>query len=309
MNTAVIRLLVLLLTLVPSPGTASAQPAADPIVIELGKTHISRSEFNRLFDVALRLLAFEQGITLGNQNPEKIAALRKQFLNQRANEMTLVAEAERRNIRVGDEEVAAKFKEALSALTSDGGKVDEEVLRALLKDKQRVALLTGQLLAEIEVRPGDVMVMYHDLQDQLATPEQICMRHIQVADEATANRLLTQLKDGADFAETARQNSTDSATAKNGGDTGCFAREHMIPSSDFERAAFNAKTGDLTGPVSSEHGYHLLIVYERKKAEVPTLNQVYKDLEKEIRDGKLPEKLTAIRDAGGVITFPDRLGP
>lgn len=309
MNKAVICVVALLLMLVLQTGIAFAQALADPVLIQLGDTHVKKSEFSRLFDVALRLLAHEQGIKLGDQNPEKVAALRKQYLNQRANEMTLVAEAERRNIKVGDEDVAAKFREALAAITAAGGPVDEAVLRTLLKDKQRVSLLTEQLLAEIEVRPGEVMVMHHDLQDQLSTPEQICMRHIQVVDEATANKLLAELKAGADFAETARQNSTDAATAKNGGDTGCFAREHMIPSSDFERAAFNAKTGELIGPVSSEHGYHLLIVYERKKAEVPTLNQVYKDLEKEIRDGKLPEKLTAIRDASGVKTFPDQLDP
>lgn len=302
-----VRAFALVLAAVLCATELSAQTSADPIVIELGNTKVTRDEFNRQFDVAIRLLAFEQGISLGDQSPEKLAALRKQFLNQRANELTLVAEAERRNLKVSDEAVAEKLKQVLAGMTAAGGQVDEAVLRALLKDKQRVALLTEQLLSEIEVRPGEVMVMHHDLQDDLATPEQICMRHIQVDDEATARRLLSELKAGADFAETARQNSTDEATAKNGGDTGCFAREHMVPTSDFERAAFNAKTGVLTGPVSSDHGYHLLVVYDRKKAEVPTLNQVYKELEKEIRDGKLPEKLAALRDASGVKTFPDQL--
>ena len=151
--------------------------------------------------------------------------------------------------------------------------------------------------------------MHHDLQDQLATPEQICLRHIVVVEESTARQLLTELQQGADFAALARQHSTEQRSAGNGGDVGCFAREHLIPNSEFERAAYNAKVDALTGPVSSEAGYHLVIVYERKPPQVPTLNEVYNDLEKEIRHEKLPGKLTAIRDASGVVTYPDRLDP
>lgn len=285
-------------------------PAAEPVVIELGGETVTRGEFNRLFDVALRLLAAQQGIALGDQKPEQLAALRRQFLNQRANEMSLVRAADRRNIHVSDDDVREQFEDSLASMNADTGtRVDETILRQLLKDKRQVALLTEQLLAEIEVRPGEVLVMHHDLQDQLATPEQICLRHIVVAEESTARELLTELRQGADFAALARQYSTERRSAGNGGDVGCFAREYLIPNSEFERAAYNAKVDALTGPVSSEAGYHLVIVYERKPPQVPTLNEVYNDLEKEIRHEKLPGKLAAIRDASGVVTYPDQLDP
>jgi parvulin-like peptidyl-prolyl isomerase len=276
----------------------------------LGKQAVSRDQFDRLFDVAVRMLAAGQGLAFGDQKPEQLALLRQQYLNQRANEMALIEEARRREIRVSDEDVREQFDDFMArfnADTSTSTSVDSAVLMQLLREKQQVSLLSAQLLAEMEVRPGEVVVIHHDVEAQLTIPEQACLRHIVVADSGTADTLRIKLGQGADFAELARSNSIDSGSAANGGELGCVAREHIVPQSDFERAAFNAKVGDLVGPVSSDAGFHLLVVYERKRARTPTLNEVYSDLEKEIRHERLPEKLVQIRDASGVLTFPDRL--
>ncbi len=296
----------LVLLLVDSLVTA--QNVVDPVVIELGKQAVTRSEFDSLFNVAVRLLAAQQGIAFSKTGPEQLALLRKQFFGQRANEMALIQEAEHRNIAVSDEDVKSQFEELLGKIRSDAGNnVDEQILKRLLREKQQVSLLSAQLLKEIEVRPGEVVVMHHDVQDSLATPEQNCMRHIVVADLDNAKRLLAELKGGADFAELARQNSTDSTSVKNGGDVGCFEREHLVPLSEFERAVYNSNVNELTGPVSDGTAYHLLIIYKRKIASAPDLNEVYDQLENEIRHERLPDKLIQIRDASGVATYPERL--
>ena len=152
------------------------------------------------------------------------------------------------------------------------------------------------------------MTMHHDLADQLVTPEQICMRQIAVADEQTARQLLDKLNGGADFETLAKENSTDKKTAAKGGDMGCFEKEGMIARTDFENLAFTAKQGEVAGPVKSEFGYHLLLVYNRIAAHTPTLNEAYAELELEIRHEKLPDVLAELIDASGVQTFPDRLG-
>jgi len=296
------------LLLLSFDSLVTAQNVADPVVIELGKQAVTRSEFDSLFNVAVRLLAAQQGIAFSKTGSEQLGLLRKQFLGQRANEMALIQEAEHRNIAVSDEDVKSQFEELLGKIRSDAGaSVDEQILRRLLREKQQVSLLSAQLLKEIEVRPGEVVVMHHDVQDSLATPEQNCMRHIVVADLDNAKRLLAELKGGADFAELARQNSTDSTSAKNGGDVGCFEREHLVPLSEFERAVYNSNVNELTGPVSDGTAYHLLIIYKRKIASAPDLNEVYDQLENEIRHERLPEKLIQIRDASGVVTYPERL--
>ena len=296
------------LVLLSVGSLVTAQNVADPVVIELGKQAVTRSEFDSLFDVAVRMLAAQQGIAFSKTGSEQLASLRKQFLGQRANEMALIQEAERRNITVSDEDVKQQFEDMLGKIRSDAASsVDEKILKRLVREKLQVSLLSEQLLKEIEVRPGEVVVMHHDVQESLATPEQNCMRHIVVADLDKAKALLAELKGGADFAEMARQHSTDATSAKNGGDVGCFEREHLVPLSEFERAVYNSNVNELAGPVSDGAAFHLLIIYKRKIASAPDLNEVYDQLENEIRHERLPDKLIQIRDASGVVTYPERL--
>jgi peptidyl-prolyl cis-trans isomerase C len=288
-----------------------AQQSTDPVVIEIGDKKVTLSEYDATFSIALRMLAAQQGISIGNQDQSTIDRLRTQFLGQRANELALLEEADRRNIVAVDEEVIAQVaetKEKISADTSNNEPLDNLRLLEMIRDKQRVALLSTQLLAEVVVRPGDVIVLHHDLAEDIQRPEQICLRHIVVAEESQANDLLGQLNSGADFGSLAKSHSTDKKSAEKGGDMGCFAKEGLIPRSDFERASFKASLNDLSGPVKSEFGYHLLIVYKRIPAHTPTLNEMYDELENEIRHEKLPQKLMEIRDASGVKTYPELLG-
>lgn len=284
--------------------------ASVPIVIEVGEQNISLTEFDATFNVAVRMLAASQGIPLGNQDDSVIERLRSQYLGQRANELAMVQEAVNRNISVDDAAVLAQTAEMREKILSDTSMtdpLDDARLLDIMRDKQMVANLSDQLLEEIVVRPGDVVVLHHDIQDEIKRPEQICLRQIVVDEESKANQLKTELENGADFEELARQHSTDSKTAQQGGDMGCFSREGQIARSDFERAAFAASLNKLEGPVASDFGYHLLTVYKKIPAHIPTLNEVFDELEQEIRHERLPVKLMEITDNSVVKTYPEHL--
>lgn len=284
--------------------------SSDPIVIELADTKVSLSEFEATFNVSVRMLAAQQGIPLGNQDESVIERLRSQYLGQRANELAMVQEATNRGITVADTTVLAQAEEMREKILSDTSitePLDDVRLLALLRDKQRVAILSEQLLEEIVVRPGDVVVLHHDIQDEIKKPEQICLRQIVVDEETTANQLMAELENGGDFIGIAKQHSTDSKTAEKGGDMGCFSREGQIARSDFERAAFAASLNELEGPVKSDFGYHLLTVYKKIPAHVPTLNEVFDELKQEIRHERLPTKLMEITENSGVEIYPENL--
>ncbi len=294
-----------------------AQTGQNPVVIQMQDRQVTLDEFNAQFDIAVRMLAARQGIDFGSQPPEKIAALRVQYLNQRASELAMLREADRLSLGVDEKQIdvaVAEFhhqageNKAMKDVLLQAGLKDEGQLRDYLREQVRIRLLTEKLLEQIVVPPGDVMTLHHDIAEQLMTPEQICMRQIAVSDDQTAQQLKDRLKEGADFAALAKENSTDKKTAEKGGDMGCFEREGMPARSDFEDAAFNANTGEVTGPVKSEFGYHLIVVYERRPPHVPTLNEAYADLEDEIRHEKLPDVLDEILEQSMVDTFPDRLG-
>lgn len=87
-------------------------------------------------------------------------------------------------------------------------------------------------------------------------------RHILVDSEEQCNKLKTQIEDGADFAELAKQHSTCPSSQK-GGDLGEFSPGMMVP--EFDKVVFSAdvNTNTVQGPVQTQFGYHLLEVTSR----------------------------------------------
>ena len=85
-------------------------------------------------------------------------------------------------------------------------------------------------------------------------------RHILVADEATCERLKTEIESGADFADLARRFST-CPSGSSGGDLGAFSPGDMVP--EFDRVVFSGEVGKVHGPVQTQFGYHLIEITRR----------------------------------------------
>ena len=85
-------------------------------------------------------------------------------------------------------------------------------------------------------------------------------RHILVATEDECNTLMTQIQDGADFAQVAMAHSSCPSKAQ-GGDLGQFGPGQMVP--EFDKVVFSAPVNEVQGPVKTQFGYHLLEVTSR----------------------------------------------
>jgi len=85
-------------------------------------------------------------------------------------------------------------------------------------------------------------------------------RHILVADEATCEKLKTEIESGADFADLARRFST-CPSGSSGGDLGAFSPGDMVP--EFDRVVFSGEVGKVHGPVQTQFGYHLIEITRR----------------------------------------------
>ena len=132
--------------------------------------------------------------------------------------------------------------------------------------------------------PADIEQAYNNNIEQYTTPEQVRASHILLKTEgkddatvkAKAEELLKQAKGGADFAELAKANSEDEASAKNGGDLDYFGRGRMVP--EFDQVAFALQPGQISDLVKTQYGYHIIKVTDKKSATTRPLAEVRQQL-------------------------------
>ena len=111
--------------------------------------------------------------------------------------------------------------------------------------------------------------------------EEVHAEHILVPDEAKANEIIAQLKAGKDFAELAKENSTDPSAKSNNGDLGFFKKTDMLP--EFADAAFALKPGEFTQtPVKTRFGWHVIEVLDTRTTPPPQLDAVRDDIRQEL---------------------------
>lgn len=117
---------------------------------------------------------------------------------------------------------------------------------------------------------------------------------------AKANDLRKKLVAGADFAALAAAESDDAASAVKGGDLGTFVKGRMVPS--FDEAAFSLKPGDLSQPVKSQRGFHLIRV---ESHDLKSLEEVRPELERRLRPDAANKAMEDLQKKATVVLDPE----
>jgi peptidyl-prolyl cis-trans isomerase C len=131
--------------------------------------------------------------------------------------------------------------------------------------------------------------------------------HILVDTAEAAEKLKADLAGGADFAELAKANSTDTGSGANGGDLGWFGMGMMVK--PFEDAVVAAEVGEVTGPVQSEFGFHLILVKETRVADKPTLDQMRDELAAEVESAAINARIEELTKGATVTREGEGIDP
>ncbi len=191
-------------------------------------------------------------------------------------ERTLILQEARRTGRLATDaevdrrvgELGSQFptqKEFEQALAREG------ISRAELRDRIRFELTVRRMLDALsvpEVREEEVRAYFQAHRQWFDEPERVRVRHILLRTEAEARVTLARLRAGEPFDRLARQLSQDYATRDRGGDLGVVAPGQTVP--EFERAAFSLQPGQLSDPVRTSFGYHVIQVTQRLPAKQAT---------------------------------------
>ncbi len=121
--------------------------------------------------------------------------------------------------------------------------------------------------------------------------------HILVKTEEEAKELKTQIDAGADFADLAKQHSSDGAAA-NGGDLGWFSDGMMVK--PFQDAVFAMEVGKVSDPVQTQFGWHLIQLKETRVKSAPTLDDMREELAAEIEQSAVEAHIKSITDAANI---------
>jgi len=170
----------------------------------------------------------------------------------------------------------------------------------------RTLTFTPENLARFQTVTDDEIKAYFEAnKDSLQEPEQIHARHILVAvkssdsdtdkekAKARIDKIYEEAKAGADFAKLAMDNS-DGPSASNGGDLGWFGKGSMVPA--FEDAAFALGKGDVSKPVQTRFGWHIIKVEDKKEGTTKTLEEAKDEIKTRLAQEKGSDKVNELLD-------------
>ena len=139
-----------------------------------------------------------------------------------------------------------------------------------------IELSLGEIAKDIKVNDDELFNFYEDEKERFTTEEERQAQHILVESEQQAEQIVTQLNSGADFAKLAETHSLDTGSKDAGGDLGFFTLGVMM--SEFEDKVFSMKVGEVSSPVKTEFGYHVIKLNNIQTGAVKPFDEIRVEL-------------------------------
>lgn len=260
----------------------------DKAVAEVDGEDISKDEYKDEISFYSAMLASQQ-------------QLKSSVVQMMIQDKLISKDLEKNNIKVDEKEAndnflqyvqnyggQEQFDKMLEDYNMNSDKFKETIKKDLMYKKHREWFDENN-----EVTDKEIKDYFEKNKDQLA---QVDASHILVEDEKTAQEVKQKLDDGEDFAKLAKEYSKDSANAENGGQLGFFTKSSMVK--EFSDAAFKLKVGDISEPVKTTYGYHIIKVNDKKD----TAEKLKDEITKNLNEQKYSEYLKELYDKANVVT-------
>jgi parvulin-like peptidyl-prolyl isomerase len=276
----------------PAPVATPAPPVAespgDAVVLTVGTEKVTAKEFDAMID------SLPENVRAQARGPMK-RSLAEQVIRVKL----LASEARKRGL---DKDPGVKIRMALQADSVLAGaayndmmqkvKVDEAAERKYFEDhkKEYEKVEARHILIKFKGSPVPQREGKPELSEEQAL--------------AKVQELRKRIEGGGDFAKLAKEESDDTGSAQNGGSLGTFGRGQMVGA--FEEAAFALAAGQLSQPIKTQFGYHLIRV---DKHETRSFEDVRPEIESKLKPDTARQQVEALRKDTPVVFEPNYFGP
>jgi peptidyl-prolyl cis-trans isomerase C len=176
--------------------------------------------------------------------------------------------------------VIIDMKLMASAARADGlAESDDFTRRMAYLEDQALRRAFFNSIVETQVTEEAIQAAYDEQVAEFSPEPEVRARHILVPTEEEANEIRAEIEGGREFADAASEYGTD-GTRANGGDLGYFSTGMMVP--EFEQAAMALEIGELSQPVQSQFGFHLIYLEDRRLSEAPPLEEVRQQVAQQV---------------------------
>lgn len=216
----------------------------------------------------------------------------QQALDSLITQKVIELEAKKQNIVVNDQDTQKELdkyyqsygsEEAFNQALEMNGYSPDDVKKELALNIKVNKLLEPR----ISITEEDLKNYYEENKSQFAREKQVKASHILLETKEKAHEVKKKLADRQDFSQLAKEYSTDTQTKENGGDLGFFGSGKMVK--EFEEASFALSVGEISDPVKTEFGYHIIKVTEVRDAQ----DANYEQSKTQIKDTLFKDKAQA----------------
>ncbi len=313
------------------PEPEAPQTSPDDVIVTVNGIDIKRAKIDEMVNTRMDQVKTRRGIKLNEDHLKSMkdrlligaieAAIIETLIDEKIKEHNLVISEQQIEEYVAW--MAARQRmtvEDLKAIITSREQLTYEQWKEQMQFDKRIGVLK---LTEIEgmgtpdINDADVLEFYEKNKARYETPEQVKASHILIKPDdsptadpntadadarAKAEELLAQIKDGADFAQLAMENSACPSSSK-GGDLGFGQRRSWVK--PFADAAFAMQPGEISDVVKTRFGYHIIKTTERKEADLTPLDEAKDDILMMLQGGREAELASkyvkSLRNAAEVV--------
>jgi peptidyl-prolyl cis-trans isomerase C len=225
----------------------------EQVVVRVNQTRVTVAEFRRRLDLERERIPAHLHMLMES------ADVQKRYAQDLIRREILLQEAARRQI--------------------DSRPVVTDRVRQVKEQMMLQTLLKEEISDKVQVPEGDVQAYYEGHPEEFSR-DRLRAGHILVATEGEAQQVVERLKGKEAFEGLARRLSLDKVSGAKGGDLGTIERGTMVP--EFEKAAYALKVGEVSAPVKTRFGFHIIRVTRREERPAAPLSQVREELQQRL---------------------------